>query len=77
VAILLLREGQAPESAKELENLIESTPRSFRAQYFLGLALQNMNHLDAAEDAFRAALEINPGLLALINRHAGSEATRR
>jgi tetratricopeptide (TPR) repeat protein len=60
LAVLLLRRGQASESAKELENLVESMPRSFQAHYFLGLALQRTNQLAAAEDAFRHALEINP-----------------
>jgi tetratricopeptide (TPR) repeat protein len=60
LAVLLLREGQASRTAKELESLIESTPTSFRAHYLLGLALQRMNQLNAAEGAFRAALEINP-----------------
>ncbi|MBT6136887.1 MAG: tetratricopeptide repeat protein [Rhodospirillaceae bacterium] len=62
---IALAQGSAPESAIPiLDKLIQARPDMAELQYNRGLALRACNRLESAEQAYRSAMKINPGLVA-------------
>jgi len=59
----LLHEQQPVEAIIELRRVIKESPRNPYAFHLLGIALFETSELDAARDAYRAALALSPQYL--------------
>lgn len=74
---LVVRESQHPDFGLEKHDaLVATLPRSVFAHHNRGIALLAAGDLDAAEAAFRRALELNPNY-GEIHYHLGDVLTRR
>jgi tetratricopeptide (TPR) repeat protein len=60
LGILLVRQKQAAAAAPYLQQAAEQRPKEFRPRVYLADALLSTGDLVKAEEAYRAALEINP-----------------
>jgi tetratricopeptide (TPR) repeat protein len=59
----LLHEEQYQEALYALRDVIKASPTNPYAYYFLGVALFETAQMDAARDAYRAAVKLAPGYL--------------
>lgn len=65
-ARILLTQNHLPEARKQFQILAKAVPSSAEMQLAIGLISLQMNELDAADAAFKAALQLNyadPGML--------------
>jgi Flp pilus assembly protein TadD len=59
----LLQEGRYPEALLALREVIKADPRNAYAYNYLGLAFFEIKNLEAARDAYRAAVRVAPDYL--------------
>src|SRR5205823_13239284 len=59
----LLRDGELVEALTALRDVVKASPKNPYAFYFLGIALFEAGELEAARDAYRAALVLAPKYL--------------
>lgn len=59
----LMRQGRPESAAPILRALVKDSPRLAQAHRLLGVALHELGDLAGAEDAFRRALALEPGLI--------------
>jgi tetratricopeptide (TPR) repeat protein len=71
----LLVEGRHSEALTELSEVLRADPSNAYAYHYLGLALYELDQLQAARDAHRAAVRLRPDYLA--SRVALSHSLRR
>lgn len=83
LAWILLTEERPGEAAELLQGVVQDHPGSPLAWYYLGLAHHGSTRLDAARDAYRRAVELDPGLagahvvLGRVQRELGEAAEAR
>ena len=59
----LMRQGRPESAAPILRALVKDSPRLAQAHRLLGVALHELGDLAGAEEAFRRALALEPGLI--------------
>ncbi len=59
----LLREARYPEAMAALRDVIKETPNNAYAYNYLGVAFYEIKNLEAARDAYRAAVRVSPDYL--------------
>jgi tetratricopeptide (TPR) repeat protein len=60
----LLMEGEHARALEELRGVLERDPNNAYAYHYLGVAFYELGKLDAARDAYRAAVTLAPNYLA-------------
>lgn len=62
-AVELLREARYPDALLALRDVIKAEPNNAYAYNYLGVAFFEIKNLEAARDAYRAAVRLAPGYL--------------
>lgn len=57
----LVHEGAYEEALLALRDVAKASPKNPYAYYFIGVALYELGQLEAARDAYRAAVKLSPG----------------
>jgi tetratricopeptide (TPR) repeat protein len=88
----LIVQGQFPAALEQLRDIVKADPLNPYAYHHIGVALSHLEQLEAARDAYRAAVRLRPNFLGalvglsdalrLLGHHAGAltqakEALRR